>query len=100
MKAFPIFIENSPLLKTLTADESLQGKRGIPAEDQDKSLRLLSKEIRLSLGLTQEELADLADVHQDDVDYFEHSLPVQLETRQKILKTLYKSTKPHVVSMN
>ena len=58
--------------------------------NQDKSLRLLSKEMRLSLGLTQEELADLADVSQDDVDYFERSLPVQLEARQKILKTLLK----------
>ena len=67
--------------------------------NQDKSLRLLSKDIRISLGLTQEELANLASVSQDDVDYFEHSLPVQLESRQKILKTLYGSTKLQMTSM-
>ena len=66
--------------------------------NQDKSLRLLSKEMRFSLGLTQEELADLAAVSQDDVDYFEHSLPLQLEARQKILKTLCRSMKLQMTS--
>ena len=66
--------------------------------NQDKSLRLLSKEIRLSLGLTQEELAALASVSQDDVDYFEGSLPVRLEDRQKILKTLCRSMKLQMTS--
>ena len=66
--------------------------------NQDKSLRLLSKEIRLSLGLTQEELADLAAVSQDDVDCFERSFPVQLDSRQKILRVLCKSMEMRMMS--
>ena len=60
---------------------------------QDKSLRSLSKEMRLSLGLTQQELAGLAAVSEDDVDCFERSLPVQLGSRQKIIRTLCRSMK-------
>ena len=66
--------------------------------NQDKSLRSFSKEIRLSVGLTQQELADLADVSQDDVDCFERYLPVQLDSRQKILKILCRSIKLQMMS--
>ena len=66
--------------------------------NQDKSFRLLSKEMRLSLGLSQQELTDLAAVSQDDVDYFERSLPVRLDSRQKILKLLCRSMKLQMMS--
>ena len=65
---------------------------------KDKSLRLLSKDMRLSLGLTQQELADLAGVSEDDVESFESSLPVQLEARQKIIKMLCRSMKLQMMS--
>ena len=58
--------------------------------NQYKSLRLCAKEIRLSLGLKQQELAKLAGVSEVDVDSVERRLPVQTSTKQKILRTLVK----------
>ena len=44
---------------------------------------------RISLKLTQQELADIAGVSKDDVDFFEHNLPVPTETRRKLLRALW-----------
>ncbi len=66
--------------------------------NQDTSLRLLSKDMRLSLGLTQQELAELAAVSQDEVDCFECGFPVRLDSRQKILKKLCRSVKLQMIS--
>ena len=45
--------------------------------------------LRVSLQLTQQELADIAGVSRDDVDCLEHNLPMQLETRHKLLRGLF-----------
>lgn len=45
--------------------------------------------LRISLQLTQQELADIAGVSKDDVDSFEHNLPMPLETKQKLLRGLF-----------
>ena len=58
--------------------------------NQDKSLNALAKDMRLSIGLKQQELAKLAGVSEVDVDSFECRLPVQTSTKQKILRTLVK----------
>ena len=66
--------------------------------NQDKSLNSLAKEMRLSLGLKQQELAELAGVSEADVDSFECSLPVPLENRHKILKILCNNMKQQMMS--
>ncbi len=57
--------------------------------DQNRSLGLEAKRIRLSLLLTQYELATIAGVTLDEVDLFEHNLPVQVGVKLKILRELW-----------
>lgn len=66
--------------------------------NQDKSLNSLAKEMRLSLGLKQQELAELAGISEVEVDSFECSLPVPLENRNKILKILCDNVKHQMMS--
>jgi len=57
--------------------------------DQKPSLGLESKRIRLALPLTQHELAMIAGVSLEEVDLFEHNLPVQSDVKLKILRELW-----------
>jgi len=57
--------------------------------DQEKSLGLEAKRIRLALLLTQHELATIAGVPLKEVDLFEHNLPVQVDVKLKILRELW-----------
>ena len=57
--------------------------------DQKRSLGLEAKRIRLSLLLTQYELATIAGVTLDEVDLFEHNLPVQVGVKLKIIRELW-----------
>ena len=57
--------------------------------DQKRSLGLEAKRIRLSLLLTQYELATIAGVTLYEVDLFEHNLPVQVGVKVKILRELW-----------
>lgn len=66
--------------------------------NEDKSLNVVAREMRLSLGLNQQELAELAGVSECDVDSFEGSLPTALENRQKILKILCENVKQKIMS--
>ena len=65
--------------------------------NEGKSLNSLAKEMRLSLGLEKQELAELAEVSEVEVDSFECSLPVSLGSRNKILNVLYKNLKYHMM---
>jgi|WetSurMetagenome_2_1015567.scaffolds.fasta_scaffold1352972_2 predicted transcriptional regulator len=47
------------------------------------------KKLRVAEQLSQKDLAFLAGVYQEDVHRIEHEIPLQLETKLKILKTLY-----------
>lgn len=47
-----------------------------------------TRKMRISLMLTQQELANLAGVPREEVDSFERNLPVRLGARNKILKEL------------
>ena len=47
-----------------------------------------AKKMRVSLMLTQQELANLAGVSREEVDLFEQNFPVRLEIKNKILKEL------------
>ena len=53
------------------------------------SIGFKATSLRISLQLTQQELADMVGVSKDDVDLFEHNLPMPLETRDKLLKGLF-----------
>ena len=57
--------------------------------DQKQSLGLEAKRIRLSLRLTQHELATIAGVTLEEVDLFEYNLPVQVGVKLKILRELW-----------
>lgn len=57
--------------------------------DQKPSLGLEAKRIRLTLPLTQHELATIAGVSLKEVDLFEHDLPVQVDVKLKILRELW-----------
>ena len=57
--------------------------------DQKPSLGLEAKRIRLALLLTQHELAMIAGVPLEEVDLFEHNLPVRVDVRLKILRELW-----------
>ncbi len=54
-----------------------------------KSIGSRVRRLRISSFLTQKELASLAGVSLKEVDSFEHSLPVPLETRRRILRELW-----------
>jgi transcriptional regulator with XRE-family HTH domain len=57
--------------------------------DQKPSLGLEVQRIRLTLPLTQHELAMIAGVSLEEVDLFEHNLPVQVDVKLKILRELW-----------
>ena len=57
--------------------------------DQKPSLGLEAKRIRLTLPLTQHELAKIAGISLEEVGLFEHNLPVQVDVKLKILRELW-----------
>jgi len=63
--------------------------RPVLSIDQEKSLGLEAKRLRLSLLLTQHELATIAGVPLKEVDLFEHNLPAQVDVKLKILRELW-----------
>lgn len=48
-----------------------------------------ARKVRLSLHLSQQQLADMTGISRDSVYQFEHHLPVCLDARRKILKELW-----------
>ena len=57
--------------------------------DREASLGFKARRLRVSLLVTQQELADIAGVSQEEVDLFEHNLPVQLDAKRKLLRELW-----------
>ena len=49
----------------------------------------LARSLRITLQLTQQELADSVGASKEDVDLFEHNLPLPLDIKNKLLKKLY-----------
>ena len=49
----------------------------------------LARNLRISLQLTQQELANMADVSKEDIDLLEHNLPISLYIKNKLFKKLY-----------
>ena len=48
-----------------------------------------TRKLRLSLGVTQQELAGLSGVSKESISSFEHNLPIILDARRRILKELW-----------
>ena len=57
--------------------------------DQDSSLGAKAKKLRVCQLLTQQELAQMAGVSEEEVNLFEHNLPVRLEAKNKLLRELW-----------
>ena len=62
--------------------------KGSPSVEQAPP-RFKVKRLRVSQRLTQQELADIAGVTKEEVSLFEHSLPVQLDAKRKLLRILW-----------
>ena len=56
---------------------------------QPETLGESARKVRLSLHLTQHELAVLTGISRNAVFQFEHNLPVILDARRRILKELW-----------
>ena len=56
---------------------------------RESSLGFKARKLRISQRLTQQELANLAGVSQEDVRLFEHNLPLRLDTKRKLLRELW-----------
>jgi len=56
---------------------------------RESSISTMARSLRLSLQLTQQELADSAGISKEDVDLFENSLPIPLDIKNRLLKKLY-----------
>jgi len=58
---------------------------------QESSLGFEIRKLRVSRRLTQKELANMARVSQKDISLLEHGLPIQLDTKRRLLKELWAS---------
>jgi transcriptional regulator with XRE-family HTH domain len=54
-----------------------------------KTLGDSARKVRQSLGLTQQQLAEISGLSKESVYQFEHHLPVCLDARRRILKALW-----------
>ena len=59
------------------------------APRRESSIGPWAREVRASLRLTQQELADSIGVPKEDVDLFENNLPIPLDIKRKLLRKLY-----------
>jgi len=55
----------------------------------ESSVGAWARNIRMALKLSQEEVAAMAGVPTADVDAFENTIPVPLDSRRRIVKLLY-----------
>ncbi len=56
---------------------------------ESKSLGCSARKVRLALGITQQELAEITGLTREAVHCFEHDMPVFLDARRRILKVLW-----------
>ena len=60
----------------------------VTALARESSIGFKVRRLRISQLLTQQELANMAGVSLEEVDLFEHNLPLPLDAKRKILKKL------------
>ena len=56
---------------------------------EEPSQNKWARSVRISLGLTQQELADTVGVSKEDVDLLERNLPMQLDIKRKLYIKLH-----------
>ena len=56
---------------------------------RESSIGTQARNLRISLHLTKQELANMAGVSKEDVDLLEHDLPITLYIKNKLLNKLY-----------
>ncbi len=61
----------------------------IKSLERGTSFGSMANSLRLFLGLTRQEIAEIAGVTREEVDLFEHNFPVRLDARRKLLKALW-----------
>ena len=61
----------------------------VPTFTQESSPGFKARKLRVSSLMTQQELADMAGVSQEEVNLFERDLPLPLDSKRKILKELW-----------
>ena len=57
--------------------------------ERESSVGTKARSLRISLHLTEKELADSVGVSKEDVYLFENNLPMPLDIKRKLLKKLY-----------
>ncbi len=58
-------------------------------DTKHEKMGIMARKVRISLRLTQQQLADRTGISREAVYLFEHNLPVYLDARRKILKELW-----------
>ena len=56
---------------------------------QDTTIEHWARRVRMALQLTQQDLTNMCGVPQEEVDLFEHNLPIPLENKLKLLRVLW-----------
>lgn len=55
---------------------------------QESSIGPWARRMRMTLQMTRQELADICGVSKEEVDLFEHNLPVSPDAKRKLLQEL------------
>jgi len=66
---------------------------------QGSLLGFKARNLRISEGLSRQELADMAGVSLEEVDLFEQNLPVPVDARRKMLKELWAKKSKEVIGV-
>jgi transcriptional regulator with XRE-family HTH domain len=61
----------------------------VVASARESSIGFKARRLRISQLLTQRALADMAGVSPQEVDLFEHNLPLPLDAKRRILRALW-----------
>jgi DNA-binding XRE family transcriptional regulator len=56
---------------------------------ETRTLGDCARKVRLELGISQQQLANMAGISRECVYQFEHNLPVYLDARRRIIKELW-----------
>jgi DNA-binding XRE family transcriptional regulator len=60
-----------------------------PVLSQNETIGFKARRLRIACLLSQQKLAELAGVPQEQVDLFEHDFPLPLDNKRKILRVLW-----------
>jgi transcriptional regulator with XRE-family HTH domain len=73
--------------------------KSVPALALGSKIGFKARRLRINECLSRQELADMAGVSLEEVDLFEHNLPVPLDARRKILRELWAKKNKEVIDI-